>query len=81
MGRKVFPRFNAGYFRANVRALATETKGYVPRVLGVYERLARELGDQRGTVPFPVLSAAERSESLSLAAMPVPPLPGAAAGE
>jgi len=43
---------NAGYFRANVRALATETKGYVPRVLSVYERLARELGDQRGTVPF-----------------------------
>ena len=69
---------NAGYFRANVGALATQTKGYVPRVLSVYERLARELGDQRGTVPFPILSAAERSEPLSLVAMPVP---AAAGGE
>lgn len=63
---------NAGYFRANVRALATETRDYVPQVLNVYERLARELGVQRGTGPFPILSAAERSESLSLVAMPVP---------
>ena len=70
---------NAGYFRAKVRALATETKDYVPRVLNVYERLARELGDQRGTMPLPILSAGgERSESLSLVAMPVP---ATAAGE
>jgi soluble lytic murein transglycosylase-like protein len=61
---------NAGYFRANVRALATETKDYVPRVLGVYERLARELGGSRGPAPVPVLSAAEGSETFSLGPMP-----------
>ncbi len=69
---------NAGYFRANVRALATETKDYVPQVLSVYERLARELGDKRGKSRSPILSVAERSESSSLVAIPVP---AAAAGE
>ena len=69
---------NAGYFRANVRALASETKDYVPRVLSVYERLVREIGDRRSQQPFPILSAAEGSESLSLSMIPVPP---AAAGE
>ena len=69
---------NAGYFRANVRALAAETKDYVPRVLRIHERLARELGDQREAMPSPILSATERSRPLSLAAIPVP---AAAAGE
>jgi hypothetical protein len=35
---------NAGYFRANAEKLAGETRDYVPRVLAVYERLAREIG-------------------------------------
>jgi soluble lytic murein transglycosylase-like protein len=39
---------NAGYFRAKVQKLAGETRDYVPRVLAVYERLAREIG---GPVP------------------------------
>ena len=72
---------NAGYFRAKVGALSTETKDYVPRVLGVYERLARELGEQRGTRPIPLLSAADRGDSLSIVARPVPPLSAAPAGE
>jgi soluble lytic murein transglycosylase-like protein len=35
---------NAGYFRAKVEKLAGETRDYVPRVIAVYERLAREMG-------------------------------------
>jgi soluble lytic murein transglycosylase-like protein len=35
---------NAGYFRADVRALAVETRNYVPRVLELYARLTDELG-------------------------------------
>ncbi len=62
---------NAGYFRANVKALATETRAYIPRVLDVYERLARDLGVQRTKSPLPVLSASERSEPVSLVAVPV----------
>jgi hypothetical protein len=33
---------NAGYFRASVRALAAETRSYVPRVLELYGRLQEE---------------------------------------
>ena len=33
---------NAGYFRASVRALASETRDYVPRVIRLYERLKGE---------------------------------------
>jgi soluble lytic murein transglycosylase-like protein len=33
---------NAGYFRASVRALASETRSYVPRVLELYGRLKEE---------------------------------------
>jgi soluble lytic murein transglycosylase-like protein len=33
---------NAGYYRASVKALATETRNYVPRVLKVYARLKEE---------------------------------------
>ena len=33
---------NAGYFRAGVGALASETRSYVPRVLQLYERLKDE---------------------------------------
>jgi hypothetical protein len=33
---------NAGYFRASVRALASETRDYVPRVLKLYGRLEEE---------------------------------------
>jgi hypothetical protein len=33
---------NAGYFRASARALAAETRSYVPRVLEVYDRLQEE---------------------------------------
>jgi hypothetical protein len=40
---------NAGYFRANVRKLADETRDFVPRVIAVYERLGREI---RETVPL-----------------------------
>jgi soluble lytic murein transglycosylase-like protein len=69
---------NAGYFRANVRALPTETKDYVPRVLDVYERLSRELGDPRATTRSPTRSVAEWNESPSLVAMPIPAV---AAGE
>jgi hypothetical protein len=35
---------NAGYFRADAEKLAGETRDYVPRVIAVYQRLARELG-------------------------------------
>ncbi len=40
---------NAGYFRASVRALASETRNYVPRVLELYGRLREEFesGDRR----------------------------------
>jgi soluble lytic murein transglycosylase-like protein len=34
---------NAGYYRAEVGALATETKSYVPRVLALYGRLREQL--------------------------------------
>ena len=33
---------NAGYFRASARALASETRNYVPRVLALYEHLRDE---------------------------------------
>jgi soluble lytic murein transglycosylase-like protein len=33
---------NAGYYRASVKALAAETRHYVPRVLELYERLKSE---------------------------------------
>jgi soluble lytic murein transglycosylase-like protein len=33
---------NAGYYRASVKALAAETRHYVPRVLELYERLKAE---------------------------------------
>jgi soluble lytic murein transglycosylase-like protein len=69
---------NAGYFRANVKALAMETRAYVPRVLDVYQRLGRDLGNQRTSPPLAVLSASERSEPLPLASVPVP---AAATGE
>jgi soluble lytic murein transglycosylase-like protein len=72
---------NAGAFRAQAGALATETKDYVSRVLHVYERLARELGDHRGETPFPILSAAEKGDSLSLSARPTPTVPAPAAGQ
>ena len=35
---------NAGYFRAKVGSLAGETRDYVPRVIGVYERLRQQIG-------------------------------------
>lgn len=40
---------NAGYYRANARKLAGETRDFVPRVIAVYERLGREIG---GAVPL-----------------------------
>jgi len=40
---------NAGYFRAKAEKLAGETRDYVPRVIGVYQRLEREI---KGMVPL-----------------------------
>ncbi len=57
---------NAGYFRAKAEKLAGETRDYVPRVIAVYERLAREMG--RATPPrsFP---PAEEPTSVASAAV------------
>jgi len=35
---------NAGYYRASSRALASETRDYVPRVLALHERMLAEFG-------------------------------------
>jgi len=35
---------NAGYYRASARALAPETRNYVPRVLALYDHLKNEFG-------------------------------------
>jgi soluble lytic murein transglycosylase-like protein len=42
---------NAGYFRAEVRALSPETRNYVPQVLELYERLKQQL--ETGVQPQP----------------------------
>ncbi len=57
---------NAGYFRARVGPLASETRSYVVQVLEVYERLGRELGYPRGASPPAPLSTSEGDESPSL---------------
>jgi soluble lytic murein transglycosylase-like protein len=72
---------NAGYFRARVRALSTETKDYVPRVLGVYQRLARELGAHRPENAAPVLSAARLGDLLRSSSTAVQPAMVATGGE
>lgn len=72
---------NAGYFRAKVGALSNETKDYVPRVLAVYQRLARELGDHRRRNPVPILTAARLGDFLPSPSTPVRPALLAAGGE
>jgi soluble lytic murein transglycosylase len=36
---------NAGYFRAGVQALSAETRGYVPQVMALHEKLRRQFED------------------------------------
>jgi hypothetical protein len=45
---------NAGYYRADVGALAAETRNYVPRVLELYGRLKEQF--EVGLAPRPELS-------------------------
>jgi soluble lytic murein transglycosylase-like protein len=40
---------NAGYYRASSRALASETRDYVPRVLALHERMLAEFGRSGAT--------------------------------
>jgi len=80
---------NAGYYRADVGALAAETRNYVPRVLELYGRLKDQF--EAGTAPQPELSNRdEKREGKALgvrtsAVLGRPPAParvgGAAAGE
>lgn len=74
---------NAGYFRAQVRALSSETRDFVPRVLGVHERLAQELGAERGDKRAPVLLSAvdEESEPVANTAGPALSVTSAASGQ
>jgi hypothetical protein len=72
---------NAGYFRAKVGALSSETKDYVPRVLGVYQRLARELGEHRRGNPVPILTALTLGDLLPSLPAPAQPAVVATGGE
>jgi Transglycosylase SLT domain len=57
---------NAGYFRARLGPLATDTRDYVLQVVEVYRRLGNELGYQRGASPPPSLSTSEEEAAPSL---------------
>ena len=52
---------NAGYFRAGVQALSPETRGYVPQVMALHEKLRRQFEDAALDPPDIVHRDAQRA--------------------
>ena len=52
---------NAGYFRAGVQALSAETKGYVPQVMALHEKLRHQFEDAALDPPDSVHRDAQRA--------------------
>jgi len=52
---------NAGYFRAGVQALSPETRGYVPQVMALHEKLRRQFEDAVQDPPDLVHRDAQRA--------------------
>lgn len=52
---------NAGYFRAGVGALSPETRGYVPQVMALHEKLRRQFDDAAPEAPDLVHRDAQRA--------------------